>query len=178
MSSLPLADRDAVSSAAGRFIDLLRHVLSGLPAEHDALRSARRDWIDAHITRNLRDAQLSAASVAAALGVSRATVYRDLEGLGGFDTLVRRRRLEEVWKALAFGPAARGAVAAAVEDWHFSSASHLSRSFLRQFGFRPGEVVASAARRRETKRGPQADAPQLAPFLPWHVAPGDRPASH
>lgn len=122
-------------------------------AEATLLRQACR-----HIEQHLLDEALSPQSLAAAFRVSRATLYRLFEPLGGVTAYIREQRLRRVHGLLA-APAQRHHLSTLAAEHGFSDASTLSRAFKQQFGYSPSEVrlpLPAAA------MAPHAAAPPLA----------------
>lgn len=91
-----------------------------------------KDFVEA----NLGDPLLSLDMILAATGLSRATVYRELESRNGVTAYIRRRRLRRLAIELADSTIAIEQLAIATG---FASASHASRAFLAAYGIRPGE---------------------------------------
>ncbi len=138
-----LAEANAVAA------DLVGHLRVHLNEVRDHMTApppdeARRLQMRAFVEKSLSDPDLSAGMIAQAFGVSRATVYRELETFGGLRRYMLRRRLEEACKELAFGSGGRGAVAEAARRWQFASVPHFSRAFKQQFGISPAQAVATS----------------------------------
>lgn len=108
------------------------------PREGTLLRQACR-FIDAH----LMDASLCAASLCAALNVSRATLYRLFEPVGGVVSQVREQRLLRIHELLS-APTGRLHLGRLASDFGFSSQGHFSRLFRSRFGYSPSNVPAQA----------------------------------
>ncbi|WP_237478411.1 helix-turn-helix domain-containing protein [Lichenibacterium dinghuense] len=105
-----------------------------------ALQRARGEaYIDAH----LHDRDLDVNRVAAALGLSRATLYRAFAPVDGVARQILRRRLKRLQAALA-APGELRSVAALGFDLGFASESHCSRAFKSAFGVTPGQFRAAA----------------------------------
>lgn len=102
-----------------------------------------------HIDGHLADPGLSAASVAAALGVSTGYlqhVFQSARTTVGAH--VRRRRLERCRDDLADPLRAREHVAEIAMRWGFGDMPHFSRAFRERFGLSPRAHRAHAASRR------------------------------
>lgn len=123
--------------------DFLERVVAFGNVEPD-LTVIRRREMRAVVEKSLQSSGLSAKMLADEFEISRATVYRDLDSLGGLQHYVTRRRVEEACKELVFGPNQRGVVGGAAERWRFNSTAHFSREFRRHFGFSPSRVIDSA----------------------------------
>ncbi|MEO1028641.1 MAG: helix-turn-helix domain-containing protein [Pseudomonadota bacterium] len=136
---------EQANTAAGRFIDLLRNYLDGVEAApvEPYPKDLRKLQMRAFLEKSLSNPDLSTELVAEAFGLSRASVYRELSALGGFDRYVQRRRLEEACKELAFGDNTRGVIGEVAQRWQFSSVQHFSREFKRHFGVPPSQAVAT-----------------------------------
>lgn len=107
--------------------------------ESTLLRQACR-YVELH----LADPDLSAQHLCVFFGLSRATLYRLFEPLGGVSSFIKERRLERVHEVLRSTDVHRqlGLVA----DRHgFKSAAHFSRAFRERFGFSPGDVKRQGA---------------------------------
>jgi AraC-like DNA-binding protein len=76
--------------------------------------------------------------VAAAIGVSRATLYRLFQPFGGVGQYIWERRLEAARQAICGGDRRRLADIAA--DCGFTDEAHFSRSFRELFGVRPSDL--------------------------------------
>ena len=109
-----------------------------------------RRYVEAHLDRP----DLSPQVLAAALGVSRASLYRAFDGGGGVAGYVQRRRLEAAHVALSNAAETRG-VAELALACGFLSHAHFSTAFRRRFGYAP----------RAARRGPAAGAPAEAARL-------------
>ena len=138
----PTLPSEAKPAARRTLVELLHVALGpdGAPAEParaqlDAIRldSARR-FIDA----NLSDARLGPDTVAAAMGTSRATIYRVFEEAGGVAKYILARRLSRLRAALA-NPGEMRSFATLAHHVGFASESHASRVFQQMFGVRPAE---------------------------------------
>lgn len=137
---------EQANASAARFIELLRDYLDGVEADPNAPdpKDIRKLQMRAFLEKSLSHPELSTEMVAEAFSLSRASVYRELSALGGFDRYVQRRRLEEACKELAFGDNTRGIVGEVAQRWQFSSVQHFSREFKRQFGVPPSRAVATS----------------------------------
>jgi len=116
--------------------------------------ATRRLAMRRHLENNLEDPELGVASLCAAFGASRATVYRDFAEDGGVAHFVMRRRLERAFCDLAGGPSDRGRVRRVAERWGFACPYHFSRAFRRRFELSPSEAF-------EAVRAPGGYAPSV-----------------
>ena len=142
-AELPRVRRAEASALAAGFAGLVRGLLlAGAPsagASRD-FDTARRLAMRRYLDENLSDPELGVASLCAAFGASRATIYRDFADEGGVARFVTRRRLERAFRDLGSGPPDRGRVRRVAERWGFACPYHFSRAFRRQFDLRPSEV--------------------------------------
>ncbi len=107
---------------------------TGVAVDGALLRRARR-----HIEDHLADTELAAAHLCKLLRVSRSTLYRLFEPLGGVSQYIKERRLARVHQILAQS-CDRQPIARLAEDHGFKSAAHFSKAFRAQFGYSPREV--------------------------------------
>ena len=90
-----------------------------------------------HIDDRIHDPDLDVATLAQELAVSRATLYRVFEPVGGVASYIRRRRLTGAAMALA-DPANRRRTAAEIGyAWGFTSETAFNRTFKAAFGLTP-----------------------------------------
>ncbi|QAY75253.1 helix-turn-helix domain-containing protein [Sphingosinicella sp. BN140058] len=116
----------------------------------------------------LHDPELDAEQVAARLGMSRATLYRVFEPVGGVAGYIRRRRLSRAALALAAPENARRKIAEISYENGFASEATFARIFRATFGLSP-----RAARERsaalwtlpQAAGGAPADPPEFARWM-------------
>ncbi|WP_159107303.1 helix-turn-helix domain-containing protein [Azospirillum sp. B4] len=132
--------------------DLLYNTLLGMlsvlhangdPAARDSRRGALQS-LRRHIDENLGDAALDVAALCARFRMSRATVYRLFEDLGGVRTYILRRRLTASFRALTEPAGMTRGVFDIAMDYGFTSASHFAARFREAFGMSPSEVREAA----------------------------------
>lgn len=92
----------------------------------------------AHIKQNLHDPALGPALLADRFGLSRATLYRMFEPMGGVAELIRNRRLTAAAIELASGKGRR--VSEIARHWGFADDSNFSRAFRLHFGIAPRDA--------------------------------------
>ncbi|MDX3075385.1 helix-turn-helix domain-containing protein [Streptomyces sp. MI02-7b] len=147
-SVISMSGKAAVADAT---IGLLRGVISanaaqGITDRGDVLVIAAKKVID----ENLEERDLSPLMVAQILGVSTRTLHRCFTaGDDSVMSYVRRRRTEEAQREIIESSAtvSFGELAA---KWHFSDASHFTRTFKKMYGTTPTaylEKLRSAAHR-------------------------------
>lgn len=93
----------------------------------------------AHIENHLRSPALDPETVARAAGVSRATLYRLFEPVGGVARAIREARLKQAMRDILH----QGAAARLGDVGHalcFSSEAQFSRAFKAHYGFTPREA--------------------------------------
>jgi len=108
------------------------------PAIDASLRRQMTRYIDAH----LGSARLSADTLCKAFKVSRSTLYRLFEPLGGVAQEIKVRRLKRVHRALSSPAAAMRQVALVAEEFGFADPSYFSRAFRQHFGYTPSQARA------------------------------------
>lgn len=143
VGAMTLADAAELAPATSRLTEALLNVgANGGRAEIDrsaaaqVLRHAARRMIEA----NLADPALTPEAVAAALGVSRAKLYRAFAPLGGVASFIRGRRLKRSLGDLFDPQQAHRPIYEIAYKWAFSSESDYSRAFRRQFQLSPREA--------------------------------------
>ncbi|MEL7117779.1 MAG: hypothetical protein AAGP08_19730, partial [Pseudomonadota bacterium] len=77
----------------------------------------------------------------AAVGASRATVYRVFEPDGGVDAAVRKRKLRRAAVDLSLAAPSRGIVRRIAERYGFDDVNQFSRGFRRELGYSANEIV-------------------------------------
>jgi len=127
-------------------------VVAATPILIESMRLRASRYIDKH----LGEPGLAAAEIGKALGVSRATLYRLFEPVGGVANYIRHRRLVACHAALAKSHNKRLIKTIWVAHG-FRSSSDFSRSFRREFGYSPSDVgvekFVSAAPQRVEETG-------------------------
>jgi AraC-like DNA-binding protein len=131
----------ALASVKESVLNMAAAVLEeNVPAVAPGLHSAAKDFIDSH----LDDPELSPAAVAAALHVSKRTLYRSFTDTGhSVASYIRAARLRRVKKELD----AAGSVASireVSERWGFTSGGYFAKIFQREFGYAPSEYARNA----------------------------------
>lgn len=122
---------------------LARGLVSGAepdvaPAIDDPLSRAIR-----LIDSQLLDPDLDAARLGAALGLSRASLYRLFRDRGGVNAYLRERRLHNARDILARRTGRHPTVAEVAQTHGFSNVSYFSRAFRAAFGQSPGGLPRS-----------------------------------
>lgn len=129
-------------------VDVLRHLFDR-SATADVFKARafdadRLSRIEARVAELMALPDLSPATLAERLSMSRATLYRLLSPSGGVMEYVWTMRLEAVRSALD-QPAEPRTLARLAFDHGFKSAAHLSRSFRAHFGIAPRDWRARAS---------------------------------
>nr|WP_247886431.1 helix-turn-helix domain-containing protein [Azospirillum brasilense] len=116
------------------------------------MQASRMAAIKRHIDAHLGDPDFGAAQVAEAFGLSRPTLYRLFEPLGGVSAYILRRRLDRCLGELT---AAHGGlrIAEIAHRWGFRSEAAFSRAFRSAFGMTPRDVRNNKQRPRSLAAG-------------------------
>ncbi|MEJ8855232.1 helix-turn-helix domain-containing protein [Variovorax robiniae] len=125
---------------------------AGLAIQNGLLHRAR-----CVVEQNLRVEGFGPLQLGKQLGVSRSSLYRLFEPLGGVSQYVKERRLAHAHELLCRGEGEQS-IAALAEQFGFKTATHFSRAFREQFGYcarEAGKMTpnAPAARSPNAKDG-------------------------
>jgi AraC-like DNA-binding protein len=96
-----------------------------------------------HIETHLGDLDLGPESLCRGFGVSRATLFRAFEPMGGVRRYILQRRLERARRLITDSAGAHPRVGAIALQCGFGNASVFSRAFQRAFGVSPTELRAA-----------------------------------
>lgn len=102
-----------------------------------------RDKAIAYIRENLHRVNLTVAEVASYVHVSRATLYRAFESVGGLKDFIMSERIALAKSKLRAGRVDRGFVTAVAYDVGFSSPEHFSKVFKARSGMTPTQFIKS-----------------------------------
>ncbi|MFD0053841.1 helix-turn-helix domain-containing protein [Streptomyces sp. NPDC127168] len=125
-------------------VELLRAVLTTQYGDSGRAKGPLEATLGLRITRYMRehlaDADLSAARIAAAHGISVRHLYAVLARSGiSLGDWIRTRRLAECRRELAGPSGRRRTIAAVGRSWGFVNATHFSKVFKRTYGVSPRE---------------------------------------
>ncbi|MCS6622542.1 helix-turn-helix domain-containing protein [Roseibacterium beibuensis] len=156
-AAVPIQRRPVLISA---FIDILAGVLGRESAAAVATDRRRTEMLQREaavrfIRECLSDRDLNAAVVADAIGMSRRSLYRLFESMGGVSRVIMGSRLDAVRGALEEG--SQDSLSTLAADYGFSDESHLSRRFQEAHG----ESISAFRRRLLTERPTQRATRQL-----------------
>lgn len=140
MDALPNMTLEEAPQASAFFSGALAGLLKPAGKPADAEADKRRD-IRAFIDDSMFDPDLSAESLAAQFGISRATLYRQFEDEGGLMAYVYGRRLDYALRVLSFGASRRGRISEVAKKIGYASVSHFSRAFSQKFGLSPSSIM-------------------------------------
>ncbi|MDC7787311.1 helix-turn-helix domain-containing protein [Rhodoplanes sp. TEM] len=146
--SAPQLSTAEASAAAVALIDLIALAFNGVdPAGGDVPVAAGRaellrvqNFVKAHLAAPT----LGPDMIAAALGISRARLYRLFAPIGGIAEYVREQRLRRCLGDLVSAKQAHRQVAEIAYAWGFSDPTHFARAFKQRFGRTPSEVRRAA----------------------------------
>ena len=101
------------------------------------------------IAERLADRDLTPDQLCRQLGISRSSLYRLFEPVGGVSSYVRRQRLLKTREMLS-DRSDRRTISSIAEEWSFTDPSAYSRMFRKEFGITPREAREKG--RRNIKR--------------------------
>lgn len=93
-----------------------------------------------YIHQHLDSDRLSVDSIAAAVNVSRASLYRICAPLGGINNYIRQLRLQQVLKSLVNPKLKHLSIAQIASYWGLHDPSSFNRIFRREFGLSPSDA--------------------------------------
>jgi AraC-like DNA-binding protein len=175
MDALTVAEATAALDA---LIAMTAGMLEGELARRTAQESCGDPLLDkalAFIDRNLAKSDLAPALVEKSLPLSRSSLYRLFEPLGGVRNAILQRRLERAMRALLNGVAPRPPLRAIVQDHGFSSEEQFSRAFRTRFGMTPLQFHDIVRRKDTAALAAQAerfDFPGLTKWIKERIEPG------
>ena len=103
----------------------------------------RKERVRQVVRKHLRTPTFRPAILCRLVGMSRSSVYRLFEGVGGIARYIQSQRLLEA-RAVLSDPANTQTISEIAEDLCFADASSFGRTFKREFGHTPGEVRSAA----------------------------------
>jgi AraC-like DNA-binding protein len=146
-------------------MQLVAACLTATPAIHEegpSLDDALLRRASRYVEDSLDNPELGASDIGGALRVSRSTLYRLFQRLGGVANHIRDRRLVRAHATICEAGNMRSHAAIA-EAHGFKSAAHFSRAFLARFGYRPSEAI----RRVKPARMPASGTSRTDSLLGW-----------
>jgi AraC-like DNA-binding protein len=166
--ALTLAEADAavdalLTMAPGVLESVLPPQESGLGASGDAQLEISLAFIDRHVA-NL---ELSPAFLEANLPLSRSSLYRLFEPLGGVASAILQRRLDRSMKSLLTGSAAKPRLRAIARDHGYLTQEQFSRAFRARFGITPHQFYEMVRRQDHAGLAAQAQRAGFAHHNAW-----------
>jgi AraC-like DNA-binding protein len=145
MPTLGPAEADVAAKATAALVTTILSAQEerGAPAGRAIASPFRK--VSLEIDRRLRDSALDPDTLASALGMSRATLYRTFEAVGGVADHIRRRRLSIAAVAMAAPENQRRTLADIAFDSGFASESAFNRAFKLAFGLPPSQARKRSA---------------------------------
>lgn len=141
LSQITTNDAKSVAKGFGGLIQKL--VLSESPALTctQKTRVQRTCDIRAYIAGNLSDADLGVEKICIDFNMSRATLYRAFEPLGGVANYISQRRLDKAYHILASGSVGDDRVKQVAERVGYQDPAHFSRLFKKRFNSTPTDIL-------------------------------------
>ena len=147
VQALESATRSEVSALEAGILGLMRALLHQHRAEEEDLASFRKAQILAmrkFVEQNFMQADISTVAMCTRFGVSRSSLFRAFEEVGGLASYAARCRVMALFEELAVTKPTRGVVAKIAPNWGFPDANQLHRQFVRHIGIPPSEAVGVA----------------------------------
>lgn len=176
IGTLTLAEADAALDAV---LTLTAGMLEGaLAGEAASSGDAMLNRALAFIDRNVPNPELAPALLEANLPLSRSSLYRLFEPLGGVRNAILQRRLDRAMRVLLNGGGAKPALRAIARDHGFANEEQFSRAFRTRFGVTPYQFYDMVRRQDEAGVAAQAERAGFANLQAWieHVQ-GPRPGT-
>jgi AraC-like DNA-binding protein len=167
MDMLTLAE---ASAALDALIAMAAGMLEGDLARRAARDSSGDPLLDkaiAFIDRNLAKSDLAPALLEKSLPLSRSSLYRLFEPLGGVANAILQRRLERAVRALLTSTAAKPPLRAIARDHGFSSEEQYNRAFRARFGSTPHQFYDMVRRKDTEALAAQAERFGFPALLKW-----------
>jgi len=167
MDALTVAEANAALEA---LITMTAGMLGSELARQAARDSSGDPLLDkalAFIDRNLARSDLAPALLEKNLPLSRSSLYRLFEPLGGVGSAILQRRLERAIRAMLTGTAARPPLRAIARDHGFSSEEQYSRAFRARFGTTPYQFYDMVRRKDTAALAAQAERFGFEGLLKW-----------
>lgn len=134
-----------VAHGAAAFVaGCLGPTVDALDLVRPEMQASRMSAIKRHIDAHLGNPNLDSADIMRAFGVSRPTLYRMFEPMGGVAAYILQRRLAHSLADLMSSRQYR--VADIAHRWGFSSETTFSRAFRAAFGMAPRDARARSCR--------------------------------
>lgn len=141
---MPVLTAGEAAAAASATMSLLAASLmvtpQALERAQPAVERALLRQVCAFIDQHLTDQGLSVQQVCRAFRISRSTLYRLFESVGGIAQYIKERRLKRIHALLTSPDHVSRQLVAIAEEHGFKSAGHFSRAFREQFGYAPSET--------------------------------------
>jgi AraC-like DNA-binding protein len=148
LQGLPAVSQDEMPGLSQATVNLVAASLALTPENGEAARSAAESVLlrraRQHVEQQLGSESFGAPDLCAHLRISRSTLYRLFETLGGVSNYIKERRLARVHAILSTS-AERRNIARLAEGHGFKTAAHFSKAFREQFGYSAREVPRLAA---------------------------------
>jgi AraC-like DNA-binding protein len=146
LPDLTVAEGPQVAGALANLVAAcFRPTAESLDRARAQVATATLDLIKNHIELNLTSPALSPDSIATTFRMSRSTLYRLFESLGGVAAYIQERRLLRAYAALTRFSDRRRPVYDIAFDCGFASEAHFSRAFRQAFGLAPTALRALGA---------------------------------
>lgn len=149
-ATMTLVDARGVADATLQLVAACLQPLSR-PVTETGSNTASLVALKAYIEERLLDAELGQQSLLDAFGLTRSTLYRLFEPLGGVAAYITRRRLDYAFRRLSDTRFPHEPVSGLAAQLGFSHPSAFTRAFKDAFGLSPRQVQAL----RETARDHQ-----------------------
>lgn len=172
--TIPVVDARAMASAT---IDLAASCLEPLSRQQVETKSDRSAVslvaIKSFIEQRLSDAKLKPQTLMDEFGVTRSTLYRLFEPIGGVSAYITQRKLHRAFRLITDTLQPRQRISQLAFDVGFSHPSAFTRAFKDFFGLSPTDVQMLAAQSKERDVQLMV-SPDLLKYLSPIVAPSDR----
>lgn len=146
--SAPQLSPAEASAAATALVELIALAFNGVDQPggdvSESLAKAELLRVQGFIKAHLAALDLGPDMIAAALGISRARLYRLFAPVGGIAEYIREQRLRRCLTDLVSAKQAHRQVAEIAYAWGFSDPTHFARAFKQRFGRTPSEVRRAA----------------------------------
>jgi AraC-like DNA-binding protein len=134
--------------------------------EQAAIDPALRQMATSYLDENLSNRDLTPEKLAAAVGLSRTSLYRIFAPEGGVHSYILARRLDRCLAALVDDKRLLRSIGAIAYTHGFNSEAHFSRAFHRRFGITARDL-RGMARQRAAAAARQSDPAAVATIADW-----------